>query len=239
MNVIIQDLRKELIASIDEKTKNTFQRFFKDKVLCYGIKTADVGRIAKKYWKEIQDKSKSEIYELCEELYKSDYSEEAFVVSFWASKFEKFLEEKDLKTYEKWIENYINNWAKCDGFCNHAVGDYMVKYPSKISVLKKWAKSPNRWMRRAAAVTLIIPAKNGDFLEDVFEISDILLMDKEDIVQKGYGWLLKEASRKHQEEVFNYVMSKRNVMPRTALRYAIEKMPKELKVEAMKKEITK
>ena len=235
MDLIIQNLRKELMASIDEKTKNTFQRFFKDKVLCYGIKTADVGRIAKKYWKEIQDKNKSEIYELCEELYKSDYSEEAFVVSFWASKFGKFLEEKDLKVYEKWIENYINNWAKCDGFCNHAVGDYMVKYPSKISVLKKWAKSPNRWMRRAAAVTLIIPAKNGDFLEDVFEISDILLMDKEDIVQKGYGWLLKEASRKHQEDVFNYVISKKEVMPRTALRYAIEKMPKELKVIAMKK----
>lgn len=169
-------------------------------------------------------------------MYKSDYTEEAFVVSFWASKFENFLEEKDLKVYAKWIENYINNWAKCDGFCNHAVGDYMVKYPSKINVLKKWAKSPNRWVRRAVAVTLIIPAKNGDFLEDVFEISDILLMDKEDIVQKGYGWLLKEASRKHQEEVFKYVMSKKDVMPRTALRYAIEKMPKELKVLAMKKE---
>ncbi len=54
-------------------------------------------------------------------------------------------------------------------------------------------------------------------------------------MQKGYGWLLKEESRVHQKEVFDYVIKNRNVMPRTALRYAIEKMPKELKAEAMKK----
>jgi len=235
MNLIIQNIRKELLENIDEKTKNTFQRFFKDKVKCYGIKTATVGSIAKKYWKEVKDKNKKEIFELCEELYKSDYTEEAFVVSFWGGNFIDFVEEKDLVTYEKWISKYINNWAKCDGFCNHTVGDYITKYPEKVKELKRWAASPNRWMRRAAAVTLIVPAKRGDFLKEVFEISDILLLDEEDIVQKGYGWLLKEASRQHQEEVFNYVVGNKDKMPRTALRYAIEKMPKELKVIAMKK----
>jgi 3-methyladenine DNA glycosylase AlkD len=56
------------------------------------------------------------------------------------------------------------------------------------------------------------------------------------MVQKGYGWLLKEESRKHQEKVFDYVVKNRKVMPRTALRYAIELMPRELKQEAMKKD---
>jgi len=56
------------------------------------------------------------------------------------------------------------------------------------------------------------------------------------MVQKGYGWLLKEESRKHLKEVYNYVIKNRKIMPRTALRYAIELMPKELKAEAMKKE---
>lgn len=69
----------------------------------------------------------------------------------------------------------------------------------------------------------------------MFEIADILLLDRDDMVQKGYGWMLKAASESHQTEVFNYVLSKKAVMPRTALRYAIEKMPKELKAEAMKK----
>ena len=69
-------------------------------------------------------------------------------------------------------------------------------FPNQVSTLKKWAKSKNMWMRRAAAVSLIIPAKKGLFLKDIFEIADILMMDKEDLVQKGYGWMLKEASRK-------------------------------------------
>ncbi len=84
-------------------------------------------------------------------------------------------------------------------------------------------------------MSLIVPARNGKFLKDVFEIADILLMDSEDMVQKGYGWLLKVASQVHQKEVFKYVMEHKDVMPRTALRYAIEKMPKELKLKAMQK----
>ena len=90
-------------------------------------------------------------------------------------------------------------------------------------------------MRRAAAVSLIIPARNGKFLKDILEIADILLLDKDDMVQKGYGWMLKAASQAHQQEIFNYVVEKKAVMPRTALRYAIEKMPKELKTKAMAK----
>jgi 3-methyladenine DNA glycosylase AlkD len=64
------------------------------------------------------------------------------------------------------------------------------------------------------------------------------LSEEEDIVQKGYGWLLKEASRKHQKAVFNYVMKNRKRMARTALRYSIELMPKELKREAMRKDLS-
>jgi 3-methyladenine DNA glycosylase AlkD len=108
-------------------------------------------------------------------------------------------------------------------------------YPEYISRLKKWAQSQNRWVKRASAVSLIIQARKGKFLNDIFEIADILLSDRDDIVQKGYGWMLKAASEAHQKEVFNYVMSKKTTMPRTSLRYAIEKMPAELKALAMAK----
>ena len=91
-------------------------------------------------------------------------------------------------------------------------------------------------MRRGAAVTLIIPARKGLFLNDIFEIADLLLLDKDDLVQKGYGWMLKAAGEAHQKEVFDYVVKNKSVMPRTALRYAIEKMPAGLKSEAMNKE---
>lgn len=63
--------------------------------------------------------------------------------------------------------------------------------------------------KRVAAVSLTVPAKKGEFLQEVFEISTVLLNDEDDMVRKGYGWLLKEASRKHQEEVLNYVLKNR------------------------------
>jgi 3-methyladenine DNA glycosylase AlkD len=91
-------------------------------------------------------------------------------------------------------------------------------------------------MRRAAAVSLIVPAKHGKYVDDVLEIADLLLTDNDAMVRKGYGWLLKEASRKHQKKVFDYVMRNRKSMPRTALRYAIELMPKNLKSAAMTKD---
>lgn len=136
----------------------------------------------------------------------------------------------DFRTFENWINSYVNNWASCDTFCNHTMGAFIEKYPQYLENLKEWARSENKWMRRAAAVSLIIPARNGRFLNDVF---GILLNDREDLVQKGYGWLLKVASARYEQEVFRYVMNNKKTMPRTALRFAIEKMPRELRALAM------
>ena len=69
----------------------------------------------------------------------------------------------------------------------------------------------------------------------VREIADILLADKDDMVQKGYGWMLKEASKANPEVIFEYVIRHKATMPRTAYRYAIEKLPADLKRVAMEK----
>jgi 3-methyladenine DNA glycosylase AlkD len=235
MNNILSQLRADLAANTDEQTKQGAQRYFKEKIQLYGIKTATVVKIAKKYWPQTKPLSKQEIFDLCEDLYRSGYMEEAFVVSEWLPNYIAHLTPADLATFKHWIETYISNWAECDGFCNHTIGDLLQVYPEVIDEVKSWAKSSNRWMKRASAVSLIVPAKHGMFLSDAFEICDVLLLDGDDMVQKGYGWLLKEESRLHQKEVFDYVVAHRAVMPRTALRYAIELMPKELKAEAMKK----
>jgi 3-methyladenine DNA glycosylase AlkD len=126
--------------------------------------------------------------------------------------------------------------AKCDGFCNHTIGNFIEKYPDTIKEIKSWAGSKNRWLKRASAVSFIVPAKEGKYLDDAFEIANLLLKDPDDMVQKGYGWLLKEESRKHQKEVLDYVVQNKSVMPRTALRYAIELMPQTLKAKAMKRD---
>ena len=236
MNSLVERVRLELKESADEKTKQSFDRFFKEKVTCYGVKTGVVGKIAKKYWNEAKSCSKTEVFALCEELYRSGMTEEAFVAAFWLPNMIDKFEPEDMATFKKWIERYVDNWAKCDGLSNHTVGGFIEKYPSCVDELKKWATSENRWVKRAAAVSLIIPAKKGDFLQKIFDICDMLLRDKDDMVQKGYGWLLKEAGRTHQKEVFSYVLKRKKAMPRTALRYAIELMPKELKTEAMQKD---
>lgn len=232
---VLGSIRQDLQASADPKTNASLQRFFKETVLSYGVKTATVKQIAKKYWREIKNLSKPEIFSLAEELFRSGYTEEAAVACVWLPNLVSQFEADDLATFRCWIEQYVDNWAKCDTFCNHTVGEYLEKFPQQVGELKNWAKSSNRWLKRASAVSLIVPAKQGKFLQQAFEISDLLLADGDDLVQKGYGWLLKEESRKHPQEVFDYVVRNRAVMPRTALRYAIELMPKDRKAQAMMK----
>jgi 3-methyladenine DNA glycosylase AlkD len=230
---VISRLRKDLAGSADAKTKAGFQRFFKQKVKCYGVKSADVVRICGKYRDEIKHYPKQEIFNLCGKLYSSDYCEEAFIASAWVRKLLPKYSRSDIKIFRRWINGYINNWAKCDGFCNHSVGSLIEKYPELVKELRIWAGSKNIWLKRAAAVSLIAPARKGKYLPEAFEISEILLKDPHDMVQKGYGWLLKEESRKHENEVFQFVMRHKKEMPRTSLRYAIELMPGKLKAEAM------
>lgn len=232
---ILTNIRKELKKNSEKKTKESFKRFFKEEVLLYGVKSAIVSKIAKKYFKEIKELNKKELFLICEELLKSNYCEEAYIVSNWLPKKIDILEKKDIKIFKKWIDLYINNWAKCDGFCNHTIGDLLEKFPEIMPEIKSWSKSKNKWLKRASAVSLILPARRGKYLTDVFEISDVLLLDAEDMVLKGYGWLLKEASRKHQKKVLAYVLKHKKIMPRTSLRYAIELMPEELRQKALKK----
>lgn len=233
---ILSDLRQQLQDLSDSKLQESGQRFFKEKIKTYGSKTAKVAVLAKTSFQTIKDKDKKEIWQLCEQLWQSGYMEEAFIACQWCYLLRKKYDEKDWNIFESWIKKYVSNWATCDTFCNHSVGDFVMMHPQFIRNLKKWAHSDNLWLRRAAAVTLIIPARKGLFLKEIFEIADILFHDKEDLVQKGYGWMLKAASQAHQQEVFEYVMANKKTMPRTALRYAIEKMPKELRIRAMEKE---
>ena len=232
---LISEIRMELTSNADERTKETAARFFKEGINCYGVKAATVLKIADKYFKQIRNEQKQTIFLLCEELLGSDLFEESAIAFEWVYRMREYYEPEDLEIFEGWIENYVNNWAKCDTLCNHSVASFMESYPQYLSRLKEWTRSENRWFRRAAAVTLVLPARNGKFLEDVLEIADSLLMDEDDLVRKGYGWMLKEAGKAHQQEIFEYVMKNKKVMPRTSLRYAIEKFPQDMRKKAMEK----
>jgi len=231
---IIASIREELKQNIDPMTAASGKRFFREKVTLYGVKTAIVGKIAKRYFQTLKVRDNQDVFALCEVLFQSDYNEEAWIACQWAYSLHNQYQPNDFYTFERWMASYIDNWAKCDTLCNHTIGEFVAQYPKFIEKLKGWTKSTNRWLRRGAAVSLIIPARQGKFLPDIFEIADRLLKDEDDLVLKGYGWMLKAASQAHQREVFDYVMRNKEQMPRTALRYSIEKMPQHLKAKAMK-----
>ncbi|HOT06955.1 MAG: DNA alkylation repair enzyme [Methanosaeta sp. PtaB.Bin039] len=232
---LIAAVRADLVRCADETVRDGAQRFFKEDVKFHGVRSGDVRKIANRHFRNLKGRDKGEIFYLCEELLKSGYGEEAFIAFEWAFSIKKRFVPKDFDVFKSWIEKYVDNWAKCDTICNHTLGSFIEMYPEHIADLKAWTMSENRWLRRASAVTLILPARKGMFLRDVLEISDLLLKDEDDLVQKGYGWMLKEASKIHQEEVFDYVMSRKSEMPRTALRYSIEKMPEDLRRQAMQR----
>jgi 3-methyladenine DNA glycosylase AlkD len=236
MHQIITQIREELKNNANQQTKDNAQHFFKETITCYGVKSSTVQKISHKNWQLIKNLSKDHIFTFCEELFSCGIMEEAFIAANWLPKIVDQFQREDLTIFERWIKCYIDNWAKCDSFCNHTMGDFIMKFPDCVEILLIWAKSPKRWFRRAAAVTLIIPAKKGLFLQEAFKISDLLLTDSDDLVQKGYGWLLKAETEKYPHEVLAYVVENKLIMPRTALRYAIEKLSKEQKALAMKKD---
>jgi 3-methyladenine DNA glycosylase AlkD len=235
MENIINQIKRELNENANEKIRIGGQRYFKEEVRLYGLKSAHVNQISRNHLQKIKGQGKKQVFDFCEKLFHSGYLEEAIIACNWSYYFKKEYIPDDFSNFEKWVKQYINNWAACDTLCNHTIGSFIVMYPEFLKNLKEWANSPNRWVKRAAAVSLIVPARNGKFLSEIREISDILLSDKDDMVQKGYGWMLKAASQAHQKEIFTYVVKNKALMPRTALRYAIEKMPEDLKRIAMAK----
>ena len=243
---LLLSIRKELKKNIDLNYKKGSKAFFKEPIKLYGVRSTNLKKIGSGYRQRIKSLAKPELIKLIEALFKSNFNEEFSLGSGWLYQRIDEFKEKDFKTLTGWLK-YVTNWAMCDDYCSHPLGYFIYRYPEFIGQTKLWTNSKNRWVKRASAVTHIHSTKKGSpfrkqimrndkkYLKDVFEISDKLLVDKDELVQKGYGWLLKEAANLFPKEVFNYVMRSKKKMPRTALRYAIEKMPAKLKRRAMAK----
>jgi len=231
---MFKEIQNKLLKISNPQVAESGKRFFKEQIKIRGVKTPEVQKLAREYFSQIDIMEKSEVFNLCEDLMKTDYQEEFFIACEFSYRIRKKFEKSDFKIFEKWVSIYINNWAKCDTFCNHTMGTLIEKFPELISEIKKWTMSKNLWVRRASAVTFILSARHGKFIDDVFEIADSLLTDSEDMVQKGYGWALKAASEKYPKRVYDFAVKRVDKMPRTAFRYAIEKLPQEMRQLAMK-----
>lgn len=230
---IIQTIQANLRQQSDPVYAKSISRWFKEPIKSYGVKTPIVRKIAREHYHDVKHLSKNELFDLCEQLMGSGYFEEFIIASSWTFRRRKEFKASDFSRFKSWTQKYVSNWASCDDFCTKSLGYLLLDHPELVPKIKTWTKSKNQWMRRACAVSMIIPIRKKQNLDDVFDIALDLLEDQEDLVQKGYGWMLKEATRHFETEIFNFVMKYKSKMPRTAPRYAIEKMPKARKQKAM------
>ena len=230
---IISAIHQDLQAAVDPIYKVSAMRFFKEQIKLYGVRMPNVRKIAANCAADLKSVPLQELFPLCEQLLQTGYMEDATIALALVYKKRIQLRREDFDLLERWVDTYVVNWAICDDLSAHTLGYCVEKYPELLSKIYTWTTSKNPWMRRAAAVSLILPARAGRNLDDVFIIAKALVHDQEDLVQKGCGWMLKEAAKEHPKEVIAFVEQYRSTMPRTMLRYAIELMPKEVKQRLM------
>ncbi len=238
-NNLVQEIWIELHElSMNPANVKDYSRFHKDGKKHISLASTITRKFYAEKFKQVKHLDKKQILDLCEKLleYKDDSCRG--MAFDWAFRIRKKYTIEDFVIFEKWLDKYIDTWGSCDDFCTHALGYFLWRFPGFIPEIYKLTKSESKWKRRASAVIFIYAARKDKYLEEIIKTAISLLQDKEDLVQKGYGWMLKEASIIHQKEIFHFVMKNKRAMPRIALRYAIEKMPLSLKAQAMKKRLT-
>ena len=149
-----------------------------------------------------------------------DALEEHGLLAAYKKDFEKDLFPK----IKNWLSsNYCDSWAAVDGLCLYVLGELILKYQELKEKMKRWPRSSNRWVRRAAAVSFVKMARKGEMLDDVYDISKSLFPDDDDLVQKANGWLLREAGKTDSARLEGFLLKHGKTIPRTTLRYSIER----------------
>ena len=158
--------------------------------------TGDIRKLSGKLYRSLNDHGMEVVFSLCEELLEQHNWESSIIAFDWAYRVRNQYNENTYSVFYDWLKKYVRGWGDCDDF----------------------------WVRRASAVVLIPAILHNDY-EAIcpYQISNALLTDGHDLVQKGYGWMLKCLSTVDYENVKNYLIDKHSVMPRTAFRYALEK----------------
>lgn len=131
-----------------------------------------------------------------------------------------------LPIWKRWLAaNHSANWATTDALCGALIGPLIVKHPELAAGLRVWSRDRNMWVRRASIVGLIPRARRGHSLDVVYDIAKHLHSDAEDLIQKAVGWTLREAGKTDPARLERYLRANGPAIPRTTLRYAIERFP--------------
>ncbi|MDH5716453.1 MAG: DNA alkylation repair protein [Spirochaetia bacterium] len=224
----ILKLKDILVKTANPEQAKIHQRFFKtgkgeyaEGDLFYGIKVPVQRKIAKDFY----NLSLSDTLILIQ----SKMHEERLIALFiLIQKYNKGDVKIKKEIYEAYLKNtnYINNWDLIDTSAEHIVGNYLIDKDKTI--LYKLAESKSLWERRIAIMATFHYIKNKNYKE-TYKIAEILLNDDHDLIHKAVGWMLREAGKRDFKLEENFLKKHYKNMPRTMLRYAIEKFPEELR----------
>jgi len=232
----LENLRKEI-----EKLKNPTKAkilagFFKTGKGEYGEGDRFLGivvpfqrMLVKKYWRDL------EIAEILKLLKSAFHEERLIALLLLVKKFEAGSEKEKEIIFKAYLKNtkFINNWDLVDLTVPNIVGAYLKDKDRKI--LYKLAKSKDLWERRIAILATFQFIKNKDS-KDALKISEILLSDDHDLIHKAVGWMLREVGKKCDEKILEKFLQKHvKIMPRTMLRYSIEKFSEKKRQFYLKK----
>lgn len=219
-------IQKEIKKVSNPKKAHFLARFFKtgpgeyaegDRFL--GIVVPDSRKIAKKFSSEISDLN-------LKKLIQSKWHEQRLIgLLILTYRFPKASASEQKKIYQTYVRQmrFINNWDLVDVTAPKVVGAYLKD--RKRTPLYQWARSPSLWKRRIAIISTFYFIQRKD-LHDTYRISKRLLKDKEDLIHKATGWMLREAGKKDSRRLEKFLKDHHQKMPRTMLRYAIERFSK-------------
>jgi 3-methyladenine DNA glycosylase AlkD len=234
--MIVQEIRARLQSIGTKERAKVSQRFFKtgpgeygEDDIFLGVTVPELRRLATEY-------QAITITEVTLLLRSAIHEERLLALLILVRAYARGDEHTKKRIYELYSGNtrHINNWDLVDASAEHIVGAFLMgKSKQPLDAL---AKSKNLWERRIAIMATFHFIKGGDFKETL-EIARILLADKEDLIHKAVGWMLREVGKRHLQSEERFLKGHYKKMPRTMLRYAIERFPESKRQRYLKGEI--
>ena len=216
---VINELK--ILATEDRRKSNEW--FFKTNKGEYGygdiflgVRMPDIRKVAKKFSPTITLK------ELTELIQSPIHEVRLCALIILVNQYKKGNFSKIFEYYIRQI-SFINNWDLVDSSAPYIVGDYLYNNPDERSILFEFVHSENLWVRRISIVSTFTLIKNNQFNETL-QIAKILLNDKHDLIHKAVGWMLREVYKRDQDLIRTFLKQNYAQLPRTTLRYAIERM---------------
>jgi 3-methyladenine DNA glycosylase AlkD len=226
---IAAEIRRLLSEGGSAQHTKGVQWFFKEEVKSHGWYTAKLRMVAVRFRKRIREEFDLDfLLQVADKLFSGRILEEKIFAVFLLEKLTNKFGNAEFRLFESWLSR-ISIWADHDGLVHYLIAPMVAARPARTARIFRWAKSPDRWHRRAACVALIQGTRKKMFFSEIKRLSNLLLADEDDIVQKGLGWLLRETAKADAKRTLPYLMSVRDHAPRLVLRTACETLSAQTK----------